>query len=108
MVPMRSIFFALIVAPFKTWFLHHETLSNVQNLIFDDTDTNLLSVCVHLLLIVQMNLKLYFAVSYFGDFFYFTNNSAISVFTVTLFLSMETFSSACNFCKQFRPRSSVT
>ena len=42
---------------------------NVRKLIFDDTDTNNIHVrvCVHCDVIVQLNSKLYLAVSYFGD-----------------------------------------
>ena len=38
----------------------------VRKLIFDDTDTNNIRVCVDCDVIVQLNSKLYFAVSYFG------------------------------------------
>ena len=39
--PMGSIFFSLIVAPFKTGFRYVETYSNTQKLILDDKDTNI-------------------------------------------------------------------
>ena len=39
--PMGSIFFPLIVAPFKTGFRYVETYSTIQKLIFDDKDTNI-------------------------------------------------------------------
>ena len=51
MLPMGSIFFPLIVAPFKCGFCYVETYSTIQKLIFEDTDTNILRVHVHLLLI---------------------------------------------------------
>ena len=45
MLPMGSIFFPLIVAPFM---LKHN-YSTIQKLIFNNMDsTNILSVCVHL------------------------------------------------------------
>ena len=49
---MGSIFFPLIVAPFRCDFLYVETYSTVQNLGFNHTDTIILRMCVHLLLIV--------------------------------------------------------
>ena len=63
MLPMGSIFFPLIVAPFKSWILNIETYSTIQKLIFDDIDTNILRMCVYLLLIVYLNSKLYLPVS---------------------------------------------
>ena len=71
MLPMGSIFFLLIVAPYKTCFSLIERFSAIQKLGFDDTDTDILRTCVRLLLIVQLNLKLYFADSYFGDFCFY-------------------------------------
>ena len=50
MLPMGSILIPLIVAPFKLWLFHKKTGSPVQNW-FIDTDTNLLKMYVHLLLI---------------------------------------------------------
>ena len=35
---------------------------------FDDTDTKILKVCIHVMLMVLLNSKLYFAVKYFEDF----------------------------------------
>ena len=64
-LPMGSIFFSLTVA-FFTCFLYIEIYSTS----FDDMDTNILRVCVHLLLIVQLNVKLYVLVSYFGNFLF--------------------------------------
>ena len=52
MLPMRSIFFPLIVTPFKTWFLYGETYSTISKVDFDNTDTNILRVYVYLMLIV--------------------------------------------------------
>ena len=40
-----------------------ESHSTVQKFIFDDTDTNMVGECVHLLLTMLLNLKLYFTVS---------------------------------------------
>ena len=40
----------------------------VQKMVLDDTDTNILRMCVQLLFVVEINSKLYFAASYFGDF----------------------------------------
>ena len=70
--PMGSIFFPLIVAFLRLDFLYAETYSPVQKLIFDDMDTNMLRQCVNLLLILQLNLKLYFAVSYFDRFCFYS------------------------------------
>ena len=47
---MGSIFFYLLVAPFKKWFVV-ETYSAVQKL-FNDTDTNILRMYAHVLLIL--------------------------------------------------------
>ena len=49
---MGSILIPLIVARLRRGFLYVDTYSTFQKLIFDDTDTNILRVCVHLLLIV--------------------------------------------------------
>ena len=49
-IEMGSIFFPIIVAPFRCGFLYLETYSTVQKLIFDDTDSNILRMCDHLLL----------------------------------------------------------
>ena len=66
---MGSIFFPLIVALLRRGLLYVETTySPIQKLIVKDTDTNMLRLCVNLLLILQLNSKLYFAVSYFDDF----------------------------------------
>ena len=59
MLPIGSIFFPLIVAPFKSGFFYVETYSTFQKLVFDYTDTNILRVRVHLLLIVQLNSKVF-------------------------------------------------
>ena len=53
MLPMGSMFFPLIVSLLRyTVFLYVETNSTVQKLVFDDTETNILKMCVHLLIIV--------------------------------------------------------
>ena len=65
MLPLGNIIFALIVAPFKMCFRWNKLFRTKVD--FDDTETNKLRVCVHLLLIVKLILKLYFLVSYFGD-----------------------------------------
>ena len=67
MLPKGSIFFPLIVTPLTRGFLDLETYSTVQKF-FIDTDTNALRISVHSLLIVQLNLKLYFPAPYFGNF----------------------------------------
>ena len=67
---LRSIFFPSIVAPFKVWFLYIEKYSTVKKFIFGDIDTETLKIFVLLLLIVQLNSKLYFTVLYFGHLFY--------------------------------------
>ena len=51
MLPMGSIFFPLIVAPFRRGFLYVETYSIVQIYVFDDTNTNILRMCVYILLV---------------------------------------------------------
>ena len=56
-LPMGSIFFPLIVALLKHGFLYVEPYPTIQKLIFDDTDTNILKMCVHSLLIVKLNLN---------------------------------------------------
>ena len=45
MLPVGSIFFPLIIAPF-----YNVVSSTVQKLIFDDMNTNILRAYVHLLL----------------------------------------------------------
>ena len=65
---MGSILFPLIIAPLK-----HVVSSKLKHtlpfkVIFDDRDTNILRMCVHILLIVQLNLKVYLVVSNYGDF----------------------------------------
>ena len=42
MLPIGSIFFPLIVAPFKTCFLYLEIYLTFQKLVYDHTDTNIL------------------------------------------------------------------
>ena len=49
MFPKGSIFFPLIVALLKMCFFLIEPFFFVQKLIFDDTDTNILKVCVFLI-----------------------------------------------------------
>ena len=51
-LPMRSIFFPLVVAFLKGGFLYIDTYSTIQKLIFDDPDSNILRMCVQVLLIV--------------------------------------------------------
>ena len=68
MLLMGSIFFPSIVTPLRcTVFLYVETYSTVQKLVFDNKDSNILRMCVHLLIIVKLNSKLYLAVSYFEN-----------------------------------------
>ena len=52
MLPMGSIFFPLIEALLRCDSLYVETNPTVRKLVFDDTDTNILRACVHVLLIV--------------------------------------------------------
>ena len=49
---------------------------------FHDTDTNILRMFVHLLLVVYLSLKLYFTVSYLGIFVYTANGSKYKCFTL--------------------------
>ena len=52
---MGSVFFSLTITPFKSWFLYVESYYACQKLIFDDKDTNILRMCVHLLFIEHLN-----------------------------------------------------
>ena len=47
------MFFPLKVSLFKMWFHLLESYSTIQKLVFDNTDRDILRVCVHLLLIVN-------------------------------------------------------
>ena len=59
-----------------------------------DIDTNILRVCVHILLIVELKSKLYFAVSFFGDVLFIppvspnknARQNTCKCFTVSLFM----------------------
>ena len=62
---MGSIFIPLIVAPSRCGALDLGAYSTIQ----------ILNMCVYLLLNVLPILKLYFKVSYFGDFCLYANNA---------------------------------
>ena len=64
MLPMGEHILSLL----RCGFLNVETDSTIEKLVFIDTGTNKLSTCVHLLLIVYLNSKLFFAFSYVGNF----------------------------------------
>ena len=51
MLPMGNIFFPLIVAHLRRGFFYVEIYSTLQKLIFEGTDSNILRICVNLLLI---------------------------------------------------------
>ena len=72
---MGSIFFPLIVAPFRWGFLNIEPFSTVQKLIFDNTDSNILRVYVHLFLICVTKFET-ISQSHILAIFVFTPNSA--------------------------------
>ena len=67
---MGSIFFPLIVAPFRWGFLNIETFSTIQKLIFDNTDSNILRVYVHLFLICVTKFETVFCSLIFWQFLF--------------------------------------
>ena len=78
--------------------------STVQKSVFEDTDINIQRRCVHLLHIVQLKSKLYFAVLYFNDFCFYRQSRQIKIpakykhFTVqSVAVSLNIFSNLFEF-----------